>query len=210
MPTHVAASALPLLLAALTGALAGLLGGALFAGGRMPAPPVAAAPELAPLLEELRGLRQDLRAGTAAGAGVTATGAIDRQVATPAPPTMDTAQLAATVADLVRAVEALATRADALGAQQAAGRGVLEQVARRSGPDVQALVALAKAVSDDYEGAQAAWMFLPATEVLRRFGRPKRIGAGKGGLQWEYEFEAEGKGWWLGFTIADGVVVRID
>jgi hypothetical protein len=210
MPTKVAASALPLLLAAVTGALAGLVGGALFAGGRAPTPPTALAPDLVPLLEELRGLRRDLLSPAANGAAGNGAGPIERQPATPDAPATDTTQLAASVADLVRVVEALATRADALGAQQAAGRGVLETVARRSGVDIPALVAVARMVNDEYEAAQAAWMFVPATEVLRRFGRPTRIGAGKGGLQWEYEFRAEDQGWWLGFTIADGVVVRID
>ncbi len=204
-----APAALLVLVAASAGALIGMLAGTLWLGGTAPTLPATATADLAPLLDELRALRQDLRRVAPPGAAPAAPNT-DRSDAAPAPDAADTARLTATVTDLVRAIEALATRADALGAQQAAGRGVLEQVARRSSPDIPALVSLAKAVGADYEAAQVTWMFLPAAEVLRRFGRPRRIGAGKGGLQWEYEFEAEGQGWWLGFTIADGVVVRVD
>lgn len=207
MPNR-AATLTQLLVVAVIGFLAGLLGGASFAGTRTPPPGSAGTPDLSALLDELRALRQDLRATDAPARG---TGAVERRAITPGQPAPDAAQLAATVAELVRAVEALAARADVLGLQQAGGAGVFEQIANRAGRDLPSLTAVARAVNADYEAAQAPWMFVPATEVLRRFGRPTRITAGKGnGMLWNYEFEAEGKGWWVGFTIADGVVVRVD
>lgn len=197
------------LVAAAAGALVGLVAGTLLAGGKATAPPAATTTplDLAPLLDELRALRRELRPGATVDPSPGAP-APDRRDAMPVPE--DTTRLAATVTELVHAVEALALRADALGAQQAAGRGVLGQVASGSSRDVPALLALAKGVNTDNAATQAAWMFVPATEVLRRLGRPTRIGAGKGGLLWEYEFQAEDQGWWLGITIADGAVVRVD
>lgn len=198
--------------AASVGALLGVFAGVMLSGGRTIAPPTQGTTDLAPLLDELRLLRRELGGRAAIGTSPTVPTAppVERQEAVPATLDADTARLAATVADLVQAVEALTVRADVLGAQRAVGRGVLAQTASGSSRDVPALLALAKELAADHGATQVAWMFTPATEVLRRFGRPSSIGSGEGGQQWQYEFHAEDQGWWLGITIADGVVVRID
>lgn len=194
--------------AASAGALIGLVAGTLLVGGRTPTPPTEApAVDLTPLLEELRALRQDLRTEATRG---TAIERPDRRDAEPALDGQDQARLAGTVTELVRVVEALTVRADALGTQQMASRGVLRQVASGSSRDVPALTAIRKGFQDDEKAMQAEWMFVPATEVLRRFGRPTSIFMGELGLRWEYEVEAEDDNWDLSFTIVDGVVVRID
>jgi hypothetical protein len=186
--------------------LAGAVGGALFAGASVPATGPAAF-DTFELLGELRELRRELAAGLA----VRPQGAVERQAAAAADDRADPRQLAATVADLARAVEALTLRAEVLGSQRAGGAGVLEQLAGRASRDVAALVAVARSLRNDEVAVQGQWMFVPATEILRRFGRPTRIKAGKGdGMIWAYEFEAEDASFWVGFTIVDGVVVRVD
>lgn len=196
---------LPLLAATALGFAGGLLGGATFAGARTP-PSAAAGTDLGPLLAAIEGLRRDLAPVVASPASRPP---MQRTEVAPSP--SEPTALATVVADLVRAVEELTARAGVLGAQQAAAGGMLQQLAQRSGHDAAALAAVARAVRDDYERMQAEWMFVPATELLRRLGRPTRITAGKGaGVQWNYEFGPETDTGWLGFTVVDGVVVRVD
>jgi hypothetical protein len=207
MPGTRAVAVSSLLAAAAAGFVAGLLGGASWAAGRTPPVAAGTVPDLEPLLAELRGLRQDLRAPAAGGAPIPA----QRMDAAPAAARADAAALAAVVTDLVQAVAALTERAAILGSQQAASQGLLQQTAQRAARDPATLRDVARAVKADYDRAQADWMFTPTSELLRRLGRPNRITAGKGdAVQWIYEFEADGESWWLGVTIADGVVVRVD
>ena len=195
------------LLAGVVGFAAGLLGGVV-AGGSRTAPPQPLNADLASVIRELQELRAHLhQLATPSQAAPMHRG----EAAVRQQPSLDAERLTDAVTDLVRVVEALAQRADVLSVQRAGGAGVLAQVANRAGSDVAGLVAVARAGRADHTALQADWMFVPATEILRRFGRPTGIGGGKGGgMQWQYEFEADGDSYWVGFTIVDGYVARVD
>lgn len=208
MATKAPATLLPLLLAGGIGFGAGALGSASF-GGQQPPPPTAAPTDLTPLLEELRALRAELRRepGLAAQPPAAVDGGRRDAVAPPAP---DTDRLLTITAQLTAAVETLAQRAEVLGTRQAAQRGLLQDAAGTATRDVRALLAVRDSVQQDFGAAQAQWMFVPAAEVLRRFGRPSQIGSGNGGTQWQYEGSVGDESYWVGFTIVDGMVSRVE
>lgn len=197
-------------LAAAAGFGAGLLGGAVAFAGRTP-PTESEATDLGPLLVELRALRADLRAEPRTIGGVVPSGGVERtEREPPSRSAVEPDRLVATVAELTRAVEALALRAEVLSARQMSGSGFLQTSAAQVRRDHRAVLAVRDLVSGDHAAAQAEWMFVTVGDLLRRLGRPSNIAAGKGGLQWAYEGEVDGDSYWVGFTIADGVVVRVD